>query len=135
MLYTKSTCSKITFPQWYYLPIIQAHLPWQLPFLQHVLWWWYNYLDILSFITEILLFYSVFYGGVTPVSVSTLKPLLGIMLWDTLNTNNFYFIFLILYWFYIDFIFLLDNEKTHDTAVTWQVTWCDIIGLEYDRRI
>jgi len=28
---------------------------------------------------EILLFDSVFYDGVTPVSVSTLKPLLGVI--------------------------------------------------------
>ena len=33
------------------------------------------------------------------------------------------------------FIFILDNKEAHDTAVTWQVTWCDIIGLEHGRRI
>jgi len=25
------------------------------------------------------------------------------------------------------FSFLLDNEEAHDIAVTWRVTWCDII--------
>ena len=57
-----------------------------------------------------------------------------------LNTNNFIFLFfdfLILYWFYflISFIFLLDNEEACDTVVTWQVTWCDVIGLEHGGRI
>ena len=34
---------------------------------------------MLSFMAEILLFNSVFYDGVAPVSVSTLKPLLGVI--------------------------------------------------------
>ena len=39
-----------------------------------------NHLDILSFMTEILLSDLVFYGRVlTPVSVSLLKPLLGMI--------------------------------------------------------
>jgi len=41
------------------------------------------------------------------------------LLWDTLNINNFYFILFYFFWFYIDFIFLLDNEEAHDTEVTW----------------
>ena len=50
-----------------------------------------------------------------------------------LNTNNFSFSFLL--FFYIDFIFLLDNEEACDTTVTWQVTWCDIIDLKHGGRI
>jgi len=53
-------------------------LPWP-PFLQHVLWQCCNHLGIPSFIVEILLFNSVFHDGVTPVSVSTLKPPLGVI--------------------------------------------------------
>ena len=60
-------------------PNIQARLPWQPPFLQHILWWCYNHLDILFSMAEILLFNSVFYNRVTPVSVSTLKPLLRVI--------------------------------------------------------
>jgi len=33
----KSTCPEITFPWWNHLQIIQAHLPQQLPFSQHIL--------------------------------------------------------------------------------------------------
>ena len=49
------------------------------PFSQHILWWCCNSLGIPSSMTEILLFNSVFHDGVTPVSVSTLKPLLGVI--------------------------------------------------------
>ena len=49
------------------------------PFLQHALWQYCNYLDISSSTVEILLFNSVFHDGVTPVSISTLKPLLGVI--------------------------------------------------------
>jgi len=49
------------------------------PFSQHVFWQCYNHPDILSFIVEILLFDLVFHDGVTPVSVSTLKPPLGVI--------------------------------------------------------
>ena len=49
------------------------------PFLQHVLWQYCNHLGILSSIVEILLFNSVFHDRVIPVSVSTLKPLLGVI--------------------------------------------------------
>jgi len=45
---------------------------------------------------------------------------------EHLNTNNFLFFF--------SFILFLDDEKAHDIAVTWHVTWCDIIGLEHGER-
>ena len=69
--------------------------------------------------------------------ISELRPCL---LWDvwTLTILFFFsFIFLILYWFsfLFSFIFLLDDEEVHDTAVTWQVTWDDVIGLEHGGRI
>ena len=60
-------------------PNIQVYLPQQPSFSQHVLWWCCNHLDILSSIVEILLFNLVFHDGVTLVSVSTLKPLLGVI--------------------------------------------------------
>jgi len=44
------------------------------PFSQYVLWQCCNPLDILSSMAEILLFNSVLYDRVTPISVSTLKP-------------------------------------------------------------
>jgi len=73
----KSTCLETTFPWWNHLWTIQACLPWQPPFSQHVSWWCCNPLDIPSSTVEILLFNSVFYDRVTPVSVLTLKPPLG----------------------------------------------------------
>ena len=48
-------------------------------FMQHVLWQCCNPLGILSSMVEILLFNSVFHDRVTPVSVSTLKPPLGVI--------------------------------------------------------
>ena len=63
----------------YFLPTIKAHLPWQPPFLQHILRQCCNYLDISSSTVEILLFDSVFHDRVTPVSISTLKPPLGVI--------------------------------------------------------
>ena len=50
-----------------------------LSFLQHALQQCCNYPGILSSMAEILLFDSVFHDGVTPVSVSTLKPPLRII--------------------------------------------------------
>ena len=50
-----------------------------LPFLQHISWQCCNHLGILSSMAEIILFNLVFHDGVTPVSVSTLKPLLGVI--------------------------------------------------------
>ena len=75
----KSTCPETTSPQWCHLWTIQACLPWQPPFLQHVLWRCCNPPGIPSFTAEILLFNSVFHDGVAPVSVSTLKPLLRVI--------------------------------------------------------
>jgi len=45
------------------------------------------------------------------------------MLWDTLDMNNFYFLFLLFsdfieILFSFSFSFLLDDEEVHDTAVT-----------------
>jgi len=45
------------------------------------------------------------------------------LLWNTLNINNFYFLFLLFFdfigiLFSFSFSFLLDNEGAHDTAVT-----------------
>jgi len=58
---------------------LQAYLPWWPSFLQHILWQCCNHLGILSSIVEIFLFNSVFHDSITPISVSTLKPLLGII--------------------------------------------------------
>jgi len=58
---------------------LQAHLLWQPPFSQHILWQCCNLLGILSSMVEILLFNSVFHNGVTPVSVSILKPPLRVI--------------------------------------------------------
>jgi len=67
-------------PSGNYIPIVilsPNHI--NLPFSQHVLWQYYNPLSILSSMVEILLFNLVFYDGVIFVSVSTLKPLLGVI--------------------------------------------------------
>ena len=74
-----SYASPLIWKLHFYGVIIQAHLPWQPPFLQHILGQCYNPLGILSSMVEILLFNSVFHDGITPVSVSTLKPLLGVI--------------------------------------------------------
>ena len=66
-------------------------------------------------------------------------PVAGVM--KCFRHWQFFFSFLLFLWFYINFAFfslfdfLLDDEEAHDTAVTWNVTWCDIIGLEHGRRI
>ena len=77
--YTSLPVWKTTSPRWCHLWTLQARLPWQPPFSQHVLWWCCNPLGIPSFTAEILLFNSVFHDGVAPVSVSTLKPPLGVI--------------------------------------------------------
>ena len=61
------------------------------------------------------------------------------MLWDALDMNNFYFLFLLFsdfigILFSFSFSFLLDNEEAYDIKVTWQVTWCNVISLEHGRR-
>ena len=70
---------------------------------------------------------------------SLLEEIQQQVLWDTLDMDNFYFLFLL----FSDFIGILffffflfsDNEEAHDIAVTWHVTWCDVISLEYSRKI
>ena len=57
-----------------------------------------------------------------------------VLLWDTLDMNNFYFL-LFSDFIGIFFFFLLDNEEAHDMAVTWYVTWCDVTSLEHDGRV
>ena len=70
----KSTCPEN------YIPAVMPPLnPTSPPFSQHILWQCYNPLGIPSSTAEILLFNSVFYDRVAPVSVSTLKPLLGVI--------------------------------------------------------
>ena len=48
-------------------------------------------------------------------------------------------IFLSLLSIFLDYIYIYilfsDNEEAHDIAVTWHVTWCDIISLEHSRKI
>ena len=67
-----------------------------------------------------------------PVGSGTTAPPHGSAVIGCWNTNNFYFSFLL---FYIDFLFLLDDEEVCDTAVTWYITWCNVIGLEGGKRI
>ena len=63
----------------------------------------------------------------------------GYICYETLWTE---IIFIFIFLLFSDFIgilfsfsFLLDNEEACDTAVTWHVTWCDVIGLEGGGRI
>jgi len=52
--------------------------------------------------------------------------------------NNFYFLLLLFSDFIeilFSFSFILDDEEAGDTAVTWHVTWCDVIGLKDSGRI
>ena len=79
MSYTSPPVWKTTSLQWCHLWTIQARLPRRPPFSQYVLWWCCNPLGILSSMVEILLFNSVFHDGVAPISVSTLKPPLGVI--------------------------------------------------------
>ena len=58
------------------------------------------------------------------------------------DTNNFLFFYFILFYFiFSDFTFLFlyfigkTMKKARDKEVTWQVTWCDVMGLEPGRRI
>ena len=65
------------------------------------------------------------------------------VLWNTLTLTFFflfYLFFLILYFFSFEFLFLFlflfsDDEEAHDIAVTWHVTWCDVISLEHSGKI
>ena len=59
-----------------------------------------------------------------------------ILLWNALDTNIFLFLLSI----FLDFIFLFlflfsDDEEARDIAVTWHITWCDVIDLECSRKI
>ena len=60
-----------------------------------------------------------------------------IMLWNVLDTN----IFLFLLFIFLDFIFLFFwisfsfSFSFSDIAVTWYVTWCDVISLEHSGKI
>ena len=63
-----------------------------------------------------------------------------ILLWNAVDMNNFYFIFILFsdfigILFSFSFSFLLNDEEVCDIAVTWHVTWCDVIGLEGGGRI
>ena len=60
---------------------------------------------------------------------SLIRDIIWILLWNALDTDNFSF----LLFNFSDFI--LDNKEAHDIAVTWHVTWYNIIGLEHGRRI
>ena len=75
----KSTHPETTSLWWCHLQNIQARLPRWLSFLQHILWRCCNPLGILSSMVGILLFNLVFHDRVTPISVSTLKPPLGVI--------------------------------------------------------
>ena len=77
--YTSPPVRKTTSPWWCHLWTLQACLPQQPPFLQHVLWRCCNPPGIPSSMVEILLFNSFFHDGVDPVSVSTLKLPLGVI--------------------------------------------------------
>ena len=63
------------------------------------------------------------------------------VLWNALTLTFFflfYLFFLILYFFSFEFLFLFlfsDNEEARDIAVTWHVTWFDVISLEHSGRI
>ena len=77
--YTSPPVQKTTSLRWCHLWTLQAHLPQRPPFSQHISWRCCNPPGILSSTAEILLFNSVFHDGVDPVSVSTLKLLLGVI--------------------------------------------------------
>jgi len=53
------------------------------------------------------------------------------VLWDAWDMNNFYFLFLLFSDFigilFSFFLFFVDDEEARDIAVTWRVTWCDVI--------
>ena len=60
--------------------------------------------------------------------------------YETLWTwTIFIFFFFYFFWLYRNFVFLFfsfrDNEEVRDIAVTWHVTWYDIISLEHSGKI
>ena len=87
--YTSLPVRKTTSSWWCHLWTLQARLPQRPPFSQHVSWRCCNPPDIPSSMAEILLFNSVFHDRVDPVSVSTLKLLLGVIGVVTLKPTSF----------------------------------------------
>ena len=69
-----------------------------------------------------------------PLSVMSIRTL-------TIFFSFILFYFILFYFIFSDFTFLFlycigkTMKKTRDKEVTWQVTWCDIIGLEPGGRI
>ena len=65
--------------------------------------------------------------------------LMTIFVMEHWTLTIFYFIFFYFSWFYFSFsLFYFPGKmmkQAHDKEVTWQVTWCDVIGLECGRRI
>jgi len=58
-------------------------------------------------------------GGMKKKFLWKQNPKRGVLLWDALNMNNFYFLFFLFFDFIgIFFSFLLDDEEAHDIAVT-----------------
>jgi len=49
------------------------------------------------------------------------------------------FLFSFIFWLYKNIVFLFfsfrDDEEARDIAVTWHVTWCDVISLEPSGKI
>ena len=64
-------------------------------------------------------------GGTKKKFLWKWNPKRGVLLWDALDRNNFYFLFLlfsdfigILFSFPFSFLFFLDDEEARDIAVT-----------------
>ena len=73
-------CHIQVHPSGNYIPtVISSPNYTSLPFSQYVLWQCCNHPGILSSMVEILLFNLVFHDRVTPISVSILKSLLGVI--------------------------------------------------------
>ena len=93
--------------------------------------------------------YKSFFAILFTTSSTTLWWSSSSSCYGTLNTNNFYFLlfyfilfyFFFFFWFYFSFSFSLfyfagkTMKKACDKEVTWQITWCDVIGLEPGGRI
>ena len=90
-----------------------------------------------KFINHMLrLFYYIIYSS--NVTLEYLTQILS-MLWDALDMDNFYFLFLLFsdfigILFFFSFLFR-DDEEACDIEVTWHVTWCDVISLGHSRKI
>ena len=60
-------------------------------------------------------------GGTKKKFLWKRNPRKGVLLWNTLDMNNFYFLFLLFSDFigiFFSFSFLLDDKEAYDTAVT-----------------